>query len=96
MARYIIMLNWTDQGIKNVKDTIGRAKAAGQAWEKAGGKLLDCVWTLGQYDLVLSVEAPDDEAVVATNIKLAGLGNVRTTTLRAFSENDMQRIMQKV
>ena len=96
MARYIVLLNWTDQGIKNVKETVNRAAAARQAFEKAGGRLSDVVWTLGPYDLVLSAEAPDDETMIAINMSLAKLGNVRSTTLRAFGETEMQRILQKV
>jgi uncharacterized protein with GYD domain len=96
MARYVVLLNWTDQGIKNVKDTVNRAAAARQAFEKLGGRLIDAVWTLGQYDLVLTVEAPDDETLVAFNIQLGRLGNVRSTTLRAFGETEMQRILQKL
>lgn len=95
MARYFLLLNWTDQGVKNAKDTVTRAKAAQQVLEKMGGRLLDTAWTLGQYDLILSVEAPDDETMTAFGITLGKLGNVRTQTLRAFGESEMQKILQK-
>ena len=96
MARYVVLLNWTDQGIKNAKDTVERAAAARQVWEKSNGKLIDCYWTLGGYDLVLIAEAPDDETATAVAIKIASLGNVKTTTLRAFGEAEMEKILQKV
>jgi uncharacterized protein with GYD domain len=96
MARYVLLLNWTDQGIRAVKDTVKRATSARQMVEKMGGRVNDSVWTLGAYDLVLSVEAPDDETITAMAIKLATLGNVRTTTLRAFNESEMEKILKKV
>jgi len=96
MARYFVLLNWTDQGIKNVKETVNRGAAARQAFEKGGGRMIDVAWTLGPYDLILTAEAPDDETMIAINLSLGKLGNVRTTTLRAFGESEMQRILQKV
>jgi uncharacterized protein with GYD domain len=95
MARYVVLLNWTEQGVKNAKDTVTRAAAARQAFEKAGGRLVDVFWTMGQYDLVITAEAPDDETMCAINVALGRLGNVRTSTLRAFGEAEMQRIVQK-
>jgi uncharacterized protein with GYD domain len=96
MARYYMLLNWTEQGAKNSKDTVTRAAAARQMAEKMGARVTDCVWTMGQYDLILSAEAPDDETITAVGIALGKLGNVRTQTLRAFGENEMQKILQKV
>ena len=95
MARYFLLLNWTDQGVKNAKDTITRAAAARQLFEKAGARITDCAWTLGQYDLIISAEAPDDETITALGISIGKLGNVRTQTLRAFGESEMQKILQK-
>jgi len=96
MARYVLLLKWTEQGIKNVKETVNRAAAARQAFEKAKARMGECYWTLGPYDLVISAEAPDDETMTAISIQLAKLGNVTTTTLRAFNEAEMQKIVQKV
>jgi uncharacterized protein with GYD domain len=96
MARYVLLLKWTEQGIKNVKDTVKRAEAAKAAFEKAKGRVTNCLWTLGPYDLVLNVEAPDDETVTAIAISLGKLGNVTTTTMRAFDEGEMGKILQKV
>ena len=96
MARYVLLLNWTEQGVRGAKETVKRAASARQLVEKAGGRVTDCVWTMGKYDLVLMVEAPDDEAMTATAIKLAALGNVHTNTMRAFGETEMEKILQKV
>jgi uncharacterized protein with GYD domain len=96
MARYVILCNWTEQGVKNAKETVKRARAAAGAFEKAGGKLNQVFWTLGQYDLVIIAEAPNDEALTAINVQLAMLGNIRSSTLRAFDEGEMEKILQKV
>lgn len=95
MPTYIALLNWTDQGIQNYKETAKRAEAFGAAAQKLGAKLLDIYWTVGPYDLVAVVEAPDDETATAALLKLGGVGNVRTTTLRAFGREEMDRIIAK-
>ena len=84
MPSYIILVNWTDQGIKNIKDTIKRAKSFEGAIEKAGGKSLGLYYTLGRYDMVAMVEASNDEAVASVLYSTGSLGNTRTETLRAF------------
>lgn len=94
MARYVSLLNWTDQGIRTVKETINRAKAARQAFEAGGGKLIDAYWTLGQYDVVVVFEAPDDETATRLAMSLGMKGNVRSTTMRAFGEQEMTRIIE--
>ena len=96
MARYYMLLNWTDQGVRNAKDTVNRAMAAKQTFEKRGAKLLDVTWTMGPYDLIISAEAPDDETISAVSMTLSGLGNVKIATLRAFAENEMRQILQKL
>jgi uncharacterized protein with GYD domain len=95
MPTYITMLNWTEQGIRNYKDTAKRAEAFGAAAQKLGAKLLNIYWTVGPYDLVAVVEAPDDETATAVLLQLGGVGNVRTTTLRAFGREEMDRIIAK-
>lgn len=94
MARYISLLNWTDQGIRNVKETVNRANAARQAFEAGGGTFVDAYWTLGAYDVVLIFEAPDDETAIRLALGLGTKGNVRTATMRAFGEQEMARIVQ--
>lgn len=94
MARYISLLNWTDQGIRSVKDTVTRANAAAQAFQAGGGKLIDRYWTLGQHDVVVIFEAPDDETATRLALALGMKGNVRSSTMRAFGEQEMARIVQ--
>ncbi|MFC4501836.1 MULTISPECIES: GYD domain-containing protein [Streptomyces] len=95
MPAYVTLLNWTDQGIRNYKDTAKRAEAFAVAAQKLGGKILSLYWTVGSYDLVAVVEAPDDETATAVLLQLGGVGNVRTTTLRAFGPEEMDRIIAK-
>ncbi len=96
MATVIVLINFTDQGIRNVKQTIDRGKAATAAAEKLGIKVKDIYWTLGQYDAVLIVDAPNDEAITAWALGTGSLGNVRTQTMRAFSTEETQRILAKI
>jgi uncharacterized protein with GYD domain len=96
MSAYILLLQFTDQGIRNVKDTTKRAAAAADAAAKMGAKFKDVYWTLGGYDLVIVAEAPDDETITAVNLKLASLGNVKTQTLRAFRAEEVNAILKKM
>ncbi|CDY74357.1 hypothetical protein BGLT_00644 [Caballeronia glathei] len=93
MATYIELVNWTDQGVRNAKDTIKRAKAFAEAAQAMGVTVSSVKWTLGTYDLVVTLEAPDDETVTRMGLMLAQQGNVRTTTMRAFGEEEMARII---
>lgn len=94
MSAYVTLFNWTDQGIRNARDTTMRAVAAREAWEASGGRFIGIWWTLGQYDGVLIHEAPDDETANRLLLTLGMMGNVRTMTLRAFSEEEMERVVQ--
>ena len=84
MSHYILLLNWTDQGIRNVKDTIKRAESFKSYLEKKGGKLNDIFYTFGQYDLVLIVELPNDDEAMSVLLDTGALGNIRSTTLKVF------------
>src|SRR5215510_2242113 len=94
MARYVLLINWTDQGIRNAKDTINRANAARQAFQAGGGQVLDIYWTVGPYDIVAIFEAPDEETATRLILALGMQGSIRTTTMRAFGEQEMGRITQ--
>jgi uncharacterized protein with GYD domain len=93
MSAYIILVNFTDQGIRNAKDTVKRAKAAEQALEAAGGRKIGIWWTMGQYDMAFLAEGPDDETAMRVVLGVAMQGNVHTTTLKAFSEEEMEHIV---
>ena len=95
MPTYISLLNFTEQGIKSFQDTLDRAKAASDAMTAAGGSMRDIYYTLGAYDLVVVSEFPDDESATAVLLKLGSQGNVRTTTMRGFSRDEMSRILEK-
>ncbi|WP_455354128.1 GYD domain-containing protein [Streptomyces sp. SYSU K217416] len=95
MPTYVTLLNWTDQGVRAYRDTPQRAEAFAAAAQKLGAKVLNLYWTVGPYDLVVVVEAPDDETATALLLQVGGLGNVRTTTLRAFGREEMDRIIAK-
>lgn len=94
MSAYIILANFTDQGIKNVKDTVNRFRAASQAAQAAGSRFIGVWWTLGPYDIVAIVEAPDDATATRLLLATAMQGNIRSLTLRAFSEDEMENIVQ--
>ncbi len=96
MPTYVALMNWTEQGVRSVKDTVNRRQASGQALEQVGVRITATYWTQGAYDLVAIFEAPDDEAASAALLGLAMQGNVRTQTLRAYSGEEMQGILQKV
>ena len=93
MVTYILLLNWTDQGIKNVKDSPKRLDAVKKLAKDMGGEVKSFYMTLGQYDLVLVVDMPNNDKLASFGLKLGSLGNVRSTTLKTFSEDDYRRIV---
>ena len=93
MPKYIALINWTDQGIRNVKDSPGRLDAARAAAKKMGAEVKDFYLTTGTCDMVVICEAPDDDTMARFNLTLAMGGNVRTTTLKAFDEAAYRRII---
>jgi uncharacterized protein with GYD domain len=95
MATFITLVNWTEQGVRSYQDTTRRAKAFGAAAEALGAKLRDIYWTVGPYDMVVVVEAPDDETATAVLLQVSGVGNVRTVSLRAFGAAEMDAIIAK-
>ena len=96
MATFIVLANFTDQGVKQVKETIGRAEAFKEMARKAGVTVKDMYYTLGRYDVVALCEAADDESATALSLSIASRGNVRSETLRAFSLPEMGKILGKM
>ena len=96
MPKYVILYNWTDQGVANARDTVSRYRAAKQLVESKGGKIEAIFWTSGPYDLVAVTDVPDEETGTAINLQLAAGGNLRTLTMRAFDENEMEAIIDKM
>jgi uncharacterized protein with GYD domain len=93
MPTYVSLVNWTDQGIRNYRDTMQRADSFRAMVEKAGGQIRNLLWTLGEYDIVAVMEAPDDETATALLLQVGSLGNVRTKTMRAFNAEQMTNII---
>lgn len=93
MGTYIALCSFTDQGIRSIKDTTRRADAVKEAAQKFGANMTQIFWTLGKYDLVVIMEAPDDESATAFALGIASAGNVRMQTLRAFSRDEMNGIL---
>ncbi|MBI4257211.1 GYD domain-containing protein [Candidatus Uhrbacteria bacterium] len=96
MAHYIVLGQFTEQGIKAVKDTQKRAKAFRDAAKGMGVTIKDIYWTLGTYDVVATADASSEEAMASLMLKMGSLGNVKSQTLRAFSEGEMGGIVAKV
>jgi uncharacterized protein with GYD domain len=92
MPTYVSMLRYTQQGISSVKNAPARIDAAKEAYRKAGGELKAIYLTLGQYDLVAIAEMPNDEAVARMALSLGVQGNIRSETMRAFTEAEFKKI----
>jgi len=93
MGNYVLLLNWTDQGIRNVKDTVKRAESLKSYLEKKGRKLVDILYTFGQYDAIVIAELPNDEIAMLVSLGTGALGNVRVTTLKAFDLDETRKII---
>ncbi|MBI3029830.1 MAG: GYD domain-containing protein [Candidatus Rokubacteria bacterium] len=93
MPSYIVLADYTDQGIRNVKDSPKRADAFEAAVKANGGALKDLYLVLGDHDLVAVVELPNDETAAKLALATASLGNVRTTTMRAFNRDEFRKII---
>ncbi len=96
MATYVILANWTDQGSKNVKDTVQRTQQFRNDCERRGIKVQGTFWTQGRYDMVAFIDAPDEQVMVANALAMRSQGNVRTETLRGFTETEIDTILRKV
>jgi len=96
MATYCVLGSFTEQGVRNAKDSPKRAEAFREMARKCGATVKDLYWAQGQYDVVTILEAPDDLAVTSLALSVGALGNIRTQTLRLFSADDMKAIIAKM
>ncbi len=95
MTTYVSLINWTEQGIKNFRDTTQRAEDFSRLVQSTGGSVRELLWTVGEYDLVCVVEFPDDETGVAALLQVGSTGNIRSNTLRAFNAEEMAGIIRR-
>jgi uncharacterized protein with GYD domain len=96
MAMYVSLIQFTDEGIRNIKDTIKRSEAAMTEAEKMGMKIVEAFWTMGAYDVVVLLNAPNDETMTTFALKVSSLGSVKTQTMRASSREEMEKILAKI
>ena len=96
MATFILLESFTDQGIRNVKATVSRSADFRALARKQGGTIKEVFWTQGRYDVVAILEAPDEETAASIGLSLASAGNIRLQTLRAFTPEEMERILERL
>ncbi len=96
MPTYIMLSNWTDQGIHRVKDSPDRLEAARQLCRQHGAEITAFYMTMGAYDMVVVIDAPNDDAFAALAISIAKGGNIRTNTLKAFDEDQYRKIIGSI
>jgi uncharacterized protein with GYD domain len=96
MPTYISLIQYTDQGIQKIRESPARLDHARKGYEAAGGKIKDFFLVMGEYDIVIVSEMPNDEAVAKLTLTLGSAGNVRTRTMRAFNEAEFRKIVQSL
>ena len=96
MPNYVVLMNWTDQGIRTARETVQRRDQADALAERHGARIEQVYWTVGPYDIVAILQAPDDESATAVMLELGTGGNLRTVTLRAYDREEMSGILQRL
>ena len=96
MATYISLIQYTQQGLAAVKESPKRLDAARKTFEQAGVKIKEFYLVMGEYDIVIVAEAPNDEAITKTSLVLGSKGNVRTRTSRAFTEAEFRKLIDSL
>lgn len=96
MPHYVVLYKLTDQGIRNIRQTVERARENKAETEGRGFVVRDVYWTQGQYDVVVIIEAPDDQTMMAGIMNIGAAGNARSETLRAFTSEEMEEVVQKM
>src|ERR687885_2955736 len=96
MSTYLALFNWTDQGIRDVRDTVDRYERSTELADKHGVSFEQVYWTVGPYDIVGVFEAPDDDSVTAFLLELSSAGNLLTTTPPAYNRDEMSSILERL
>ena len=96
MATFVVLANFSDQGIRNVKESPKRSDAFKEQAQRLGASVKELYWTMGRYDIVAIVDAPDDNTITALGLSTGKLGNVRTETLRAFNKAELEGVLNKL
>ncbi|MBS6361882.1 GYD domain-containing protein [Burkholderia sp.] len=96
MATYVVLANFTDQGIRTIKSTVQRAGQVAEMARTFGCEMKDVFWTLGAFDVITIIEAPDEQSLTAFGFALGSAGNIRTQTLRAFRKDEVGAIIGKM
>ena len=96
MQTYVVLVNWTEKGITNVRNTEKRLSEGIKETKNFGVKITNVYWTLGGYDMVAIMEAPDDESITAHLLHICSEGFIRTTTLRAFDKHAFDKVLSKI
>jgi uncharacterized protein with GYD domain len=96
LPHYILLINWREQGISKIKESSDRYNSFKAQVEKAGGKLIGGYYTFGEYDVVIIIEAPNDETVMSVMLRVGSAGNVRTKTLKAFTAEEAMKIIKEL
>ncbi len=96
MPTYLTLFKWTEQGVKDVKNAPARFQASKNLTESMGGKILGLYVTMGEYDVVAVSEGPSDEVATALALSIAAKGNVKSTTMRAFTESEFSEMVKNV
>ena len=96
MATYVVLMQFTDQGIRTVKNSAQRAGQAAEMAKAFGCEMKQIYWTLGEYDIVSVVEAADEQGFLAFGFALGSAGNIRSQTLRAFTKDEISAVMGRL
>ena len=96
MTTFITLVSFTDQGVRSIKDSPKRAEAFKAMAAKAGASVKSIYWTLGHYDMVVTLDAPDAATATSLNLAVGAAGNIRTETLTAFSGEEFGKILGKI
>ncbi|HKE38680.1 MAG TPA: GYD domain-containing protein [Casimicrobiaceae bacterium] len=96
MAKFVMLGNWTEKGTQNVNETLKRARGVRELFASMGVNAREFFWTLGQYDVVLTFDAPDDETMMRATLAVVKQGYLKTTTLRALGEQEMERVLAEL